>query len=192
MRITVTPGIVRRLWAHMELVFGSNIARKDAPEMQLIAQMLDNMGIMDTQDFLNRFTTTLGKTIYIPFNIGTESPGYNLASQMRICVHEHQHVHQFLQAGPKFSLDYLTDSAHRAAYEVDAFKCNLEINYWLTGELLDVSALARTLVHYACSESDIRVATKALSMVSRTIEQGGVTSDAGKVAVKWLNELTIT
>lgn len=192
MRIILTEDIVRRLWDHMEKSFGSHRARKEGPEMRTIANMLDEMGVLDGQDFLRRYTTTLGRTIYTPFEIGVPSPGYDLAAQARTCVHEHQHVQQFLEGGPRFSLDYLTDSAHRAAYETEAMKCNLEVHFWLTGKLLDVAAMARGLKYYACTDDDIVVVTRALSMIAKTVEKGGVSSDAGKVAIKWFNELTVS
>jgi hypothetical protein len=175
----------------MELAYGSKLARKDAPEMLLIANMLEEMGVQGSDLFLRRYTTTLGKTIYTPFDVGVESPGYDFASQIRTCVHEHQHVKQFLDAGPKFSLDYLTDSAHRAAYEVEAMKCNMEIHFWLFGKLPGINGMAWKLTDYACTDADIGVTIKALEMIARTVEQGGVSSDAGKVAVNWLNELTV-
>jgi hypothetical protein len=187
MKPVITSDLVQQLWTHMETTYGSELARKDTPEMQLIANMLEEIGVMDTESFLLRFTTTLGNTIYIPFEIGVETERYNLLSQIIICVHEHQHVKQFNDAGPKFSFDYLADSSHRAAYEVEAMKCNMEIYFWFTGEMLDVARLANKLKRYACTDDDIAVSLKALQMISKTVERGGISSDAGKVAIEWLN-----
>lgn len=188
MRITLTSDIIRRAWAHMEIAFGSKLARKDAPEMELIANM---MGVLDAHAFLHEYTTTLGKTIYAPFEVGVESPGYDFASQLILCTHEHQHVKQFLDGGPRFSLDYLVDSAHRAAYETEAMKCNMEVYFWLYGRTPNVQTLANHLKHYACTDDDIAVTAKALGMVEKTVGLGGVSSDAGKVMIAWLNDLTV-
>jgi hypothetical protein len=73
---TPTVGMVTGLWDHMTDHYGSRVAKKDAPEMQLVGTALEKMGILDAEDFLKRYATTLGRTIYLPFEIGDgDEPG---------------------------------------------------------------------------------------------------------------------
>jgi len=96
---TPTVELVQGLWDHMEDHCGTRRARKTAVEMQLVGGFLDAIGILDAEDFLSRYTTTIGRTIYTPWEVGVG----DLASQMLICVHEHQHVHQYLKGGVTFA-----------------------------------------------------------------------------------------
>jgi hypothetical protein len=179
--------MVTGLWDHMSDHYGTRLARKDAPEMQLAATALEEMGILDAEDFLRRFTTTLGRTIYTPYEIGVGDER-KLASQLRTCVHEHQHVVQYYRGGVRFAFEYATDTARRAHYEADAHRCSLELHYWMYGKVQNVRRVAETLVDYGCTGADIDVCEKALLMTAKVVEQGGVSSDAGKVAVEWLNQ----
>lgn len=182
-----TVELVTGLWEHMSDHYRTRLARKDEPEMQLVAKTLEAMGILDAEDFLSRFTTTIGRTIYTPYEIGVGSQR-EIESQLRTCVHEHQHVVQYIQGGAKFAFEYMVDSAKRAFYEADAFRCNLELHFWMHGSLPDTlpDALAQNLTHYGCTADDIAVCAKHLRMAARVVEQGGVSSDAGKVALAWL------
>ena len=59
-------------------------------------------------EFLGSFTTTIGKRIYTPFDIGVPDERYDLWGQISVCVHEHQHVEQLLRDGwLKFAGRYL-------------------------------------------------------------------------------------
>ncbi len=182
-----TVAMVTGLWDHLSDHYGTRLARKDAPEMQLVASALEEMGILDAEYFLKNFTTTLGRTIYTPYEIGVGNEGA-LAAQLRTCVHEHQHVVQYLKGGIRFAFEYGTDSARRAHYEADAFRCSLELHYWMYGKVQNVRKVAESLRHYACSAADIDVCEKALRMTAKVVEKGGVSSDAGKVAVEWLDD----
>ena len=49
-------------WRHMQERFGTTTVNKaDAVEMQIIAGVLDTLGILDKERFLKSFTTTLGR-----------------------------------------------------------------------------------------------------------------------------------
>jgi hypothetical protein len=174
------------LWDHMTAHYGSRVAKKDAPEMQLVAHALEEMGILDAEDFLRRYATTLGRTIYLPFEIGVGGE-LELGRQIRLCAHEHQHVIQYLEGGPKFAWEYLSDSARRGYYEADALRATMELHFWLHDEVQNTLQLAEGLANYGCSPQDIIVCAKANLMVSKVVEQGGVGSDAGKTAIEWLD-----
>ena len=72
----------------------SVINKSSALEMQLVARGLEALGIQRKDRFLKNFTTTIGRRIYTPFEVGSPKGGWDLWHQIVICVHEHQHVVQ--------------------------------------------------------------------------------------------------
>ena len=58
------------------------------------------------------FTTTIGRRIYTPFEVGSPKGGWDLWHQIVICVHEHQHVVQH-DRGAGLRGGYLADRAAR-------------------------------------------------------------------------------
>lgn len=187
----VTPDEVRRFWRYMCNEVGASVIDKSkAGEMKLVADMLGALGIQDRDAFMNQYTTTLGTRIYVPFEVGSPEGGWDLWQQMIICVHELQHVLQYRKGGPiNFGLAYLTDRAARTEFEVEAYTCNLEMNYWRYGKTGSAKAQARSLRGYAVRESDIYVAEQGLGLAAYSITQGAVATEAMSIALPWLNEV---
>jgi hypothetical protein len=185
----VSPGVVRAFWDFMSHEYSTTVVDKaGAVEMQVAAWGLGLMGILDAKTFLRRYTTTIGRRIYVPFDPGIPHEDWGLWEQIGVCVHEHQHVVQLDREGwVLFAGKYLGSKAARAAYEVEAYRCNMELQFWRTGEVLDPAELASRLKHYACGATDIQVAEKALRMSAATVSHGGVASRAARKALAWLN-----
>jgi hypothetical protein len=184
--IEVSSALVTGLWEHMTDHFNTRISDKNTYEMEEVAKALDQMGVLDAERFLREYTTTIGHTIYAPFIVGEDSIT-SLEAQLRICVHEHQHVVQFDREGAAvFAAGYLLSSSKRAVYEAEAFRCNMEIEFFLSGRILDPGRLAQKLVDYACAPDDILVAEKFLRLSGRSIQLGARVNEASKVAIAWL------
>lgn len=180
--VEVTPEFVLALNDHLSAEFRTRLVDKaDAAEMLMVSQFLEDLGVMDAELFLQRFTTTIGRTIYLSFDLAGEDTSRGLISQARTLAHENQHAHQFTRdGGMKFSFHYLIDSAKRAAYEAEAYTTTMEVHWLLTGELLEPSSLADLLVYYAVANSDLATVEKRLTIAAKTIEAGGITTAAGK------------
>jgi hypothetical protein len=185
-----TPAHVTALWDAMRARYGTRIVDKaSAAEMKLVGWFLGRIGVLDQATFLERFTTTIGRRIYVPFTPGTPTPRHSLWSQLVICVHEHQHVEQLVRDGAAtFSLRYLASPAARAAYEADAYRCNLELHHWYTGQLPSPRELAERLRSYGVRDVDIDVAETTLIAAARTVKAGGIITPAAKFALAWLRE----
>jgi len=183
-----TPELVRGLWRHMTRTYGTRVVDKDkAWEMRLVAAVLARMGIVDRREFMRRYTTTIGKRIYVPFDIGNSDARYDLWGQITVCVHEHQHVEQLLRDGwLKFMGRYLLSSAARATYEAEALRSNLELTFWRFGRIPDLGRLARKLSDYACSDADIAMVERMLELSAETVRRGGVVNRASQKAIAWL------
>ncbi|MCP3104516.1 hypothetical protein LZ198_37205 [Myxococcus sp. K15C18031901] len=182
------PAEVWAFWQHMQERFRTKTADKaDALEMQLAAEVLQRMGILDRQRFLERYATTVGRTLYVPFEVGVPQSGWDLWAQVVVCVHEHQHVVQHDEEGPSYELGYLTSTSARARYEAEAYTCNLELYFWRYGTVPSVRALAEKLLGYGCRPEDVDVAAHTLGLASVSVRRGAVMSEATQVALEWLN-----
>jgi len=183
-----SPAQVIAFWNAMCERYGTRIIDKSsAIEMKLVGWFLERLGVIDAARFRERFTTTIGRRIYVPFTPGTATAVHDLWSQMVTCVHEHQHVEQLERDGAvTFSLRYLARPTARAAYEADAYRCHLELEHWHTGQIPSPRELAERLRAYRVREADLEFAETSLIAAARMVRAGGFLTPAAKVAIAWL------
>ena len=189
--MNITSDLTRGLWRMMHERFGTYVVPKsEAREMRLAGHVLDLVGIMDRDTFMHRYTTVWGRRIYPWFTIG-EGNENDLWYQMVICVHEHQHVVQFRRDGLLgYGAMYLLSTRQRAMLEAEAYRCNLEMNWWRTGAVSDPLQLAGRLAQYGCKPADIEAAHQYLNRAAHEIRRGKVANAASVVAIEWLEEHT--
>lgn len=189
----ITPDIVVDAWDHMRRYYNTRIVSKEDQElMQMIGQSLDIMGIMDKDRFLKTYTTTIGDVIYVPFEIGVATSRHSLHSQLYICGHEHQHYVQWRDGRLQFMLEYLSDPTQRAKYEANAMHTSMELRWWHEKRIPNIPNYAMKLRHYNCPQEDIAVAQKTLEISSLVVRQGGITTEAGKALIHYLEHLGLT
>jgi hypothetical protein len=185
----VEPEDVRAFWKFMQDHYGTSvIAKDDAKSMRAIATLLDALGVMDRDAFLRDYTTTIGKKIYTPFEIGVAQPGWDLWQQIVVCVHEHQHVVQHVRDGLAYEAGYVADTSTRARHESEAYLTNIELHHWRFGQIPTPRRFAEKLAHYACKDQDIAWAAKYLTLTAETVRMGGAVTEAGAVALDWLDD----
>jgi hypothetical protein len=186
--IDIQPEEVWAFWRFMQDHYRTTVVNKrDALEMQLVAQALDALGIQSRDRFLRNFTTTLRRRIYTPFEVGSPRGGWDLWSQVVICVHEHQHVVQHDREGLSFEVSYLADRAARARWEAEAYRSNLELHFWRYGTTPSARRIAEVLGDYGCRPEDVDVAAKSLALSAVSIRKGAVINEATHVALGWLD-----
>jgi hypothetical protein len=187
--VDIQPEEVWAFWRFMQDHYRTTVVNKrDALEMQLVAQALDALGIQSRDRFLRNFTTTLGRRIFTPFEVGSPRGGWDLWSQVVICVHEHQHVVQHDREGLSFEVSYLADRAARARWEAEAYRSNLELHFWRYGTTPSARRIAEVLGDYGCRPEDVDVAAKSLALSAVSIRKGAVINEATHVALGWLDE----
>jgi len=163
--------------------------KKDASEMQSIAQVFGALhlaqgNLPNAEEFLHRFTTTLGPVIYPSLDLAT-SPTRHL-----VLVHECQHVVQFYKDPLVFPPKYLADKEYRAGKEAQAILAQLEVSHWLTGKIPTVRTdLPRGIAYgYALNPEDILFAQRILEVGMTMTSNGVYATEVGKIATKWLNQ----
>ena len=186
--IALTESQVVGLWKYMTKKYGTVVVSKArADEMQAAAAALALMGIMDAKTFLSEYTTTIGKRIYVPFEVGNASD-CSLYSQVQICVHEHVHVRQFKDDKALFFLQYCLDSSKRASFECEAYVASMEMIFQITDVCPSPAKTASLLKAYGCNKSDVNVAAVYLKAASSVIKKGGVITPESKIALSWLHK----
>ena len=185
----LTPQMVKDFYNYMSGLYGTKIvSKKDSNFMKVVGAFLGLMKIQDKETFMSKYTTTIGKTIYVSFDIGGTTDKNVLESQFSTCVHEHQHVVQYNRSGFDFMLEYLFQHDQRAKYEAEAYSTNIEIYHWYTNKLLDTKDLANKLLDYGCDANDVLVAKKIMDANVKVIQYGGIIHESSKEAIAWLNK----
>lgn len=186
----VDAHLVRRFYAHMLSVFDARLLdKRSAGDMRVVAGLLRAMGIVERDEFLQRYATTIGHRIYVPFEPGTPSGDWSLWKQMTVLVYECEHVHQWDRLGSlRFSWQYLTSRASRARLEAEAYRSQMEMEWWRYRRLLDPRSLAALLVHYGVEDADVKVAEVALRASAEAVRRGAVINRSSARAIRWLDD----
>lgn len=188
----VTPEMVTGLWSHLGTRYRTQVIDKaSADEMKLVSRALAQMGILDADRFMERYTTTIGLSIYTPFEVGVEEGRFTLERQLHIGVHEHKHAKQYIDGEVRFMLEYIGDPARRAHYEAQAMTVNLELDYWLGRTDPRIDGRTAHLVDYAIGEKDRDTVRKHLNMIWKVASKGYVLSDVGRESIGWLDQKVI-
>lgn len=189
------------LWAYMQKLFGTRvICKANAVEMRGAAMVLQQMGVLDTQTFMSRYTTTIGRTIYT--HIDVIDPAVGPERSIMLCVHVHQHVAQLdAEGSAPFMMRYIGSKSDRAMLEAQAILAGYEMAQWLgvisrvsmPPTLSWASELARegtaTLVNYALGPEEIELARGIVEAGLHTIAAGGRLTKSAKVAIEFLEGL---
>jgi hypothetical protein len=187
--IEITQELVVDCWDFMNGRFGARVADKEsADDMIMVADFLHKFGVLDRDRFMLQYTTTVQNVIYTPFVVGDAST-MPLLNQLHLCVHEHQHVHQWNEGGGDFIIEYAADPDKRAKHEAEALRSNMELDYWL-GRTRPVYTRVSHLKDYALHDDHIATVLMMLKMATRTVNRGGIETDSGKVLIAYLNSLT--
>jgi len=165
------------------------LQKSDCDFMPVVANALELLGVVDKEKFMDSFALTIvepftdWKAVYIPWTPGAGTQAA-LIKQVTVLAHETEHTLQGedIRWAPK----YFTSKSYRAHKEAQAMRAELELCWYLTGNLANTTAMANRLKYYRVRSSDIRVTKKELDLVNNVVKRGAVGTEAGKAAIKWL------
>lgn len=185
----LTTELVRDFADYMTAKYKAQIVDKGlAFEASLAATFLHAWGIVSHDDFLEHFATTIGHRMYLPFTPGVPKTGWSLWQQIVVITHECQHIVQYDKLGAaRFMWQYVRSTAERTRLEAEAYRCQLELHYWRTGQIMPAKDLAASLKSYGVTETDLRVAERMITMAAESVKQGAILNHASRVAIEWLN-----
>jgi len=190
-----TADIVRGLYAHLAETYGARVVPKAGSSLMSAAGWglgaLRTIGfrVPDPAAFASRYVTTIGSTVYVPYEVGVESGPWTRWVQIETIAHECEHVAQRRRMGASYEVAYLTSTRERAHLEADAYRCNLELHHWRHGRVPAglPGVLAASLRDYGCSDADVAVTERHLRASAVSVRQGAVVSEAAYHALRWLD-----
>ncbi len=186
----ITPADVRDFWAAMTAHYNVRVVDKNSSaEMQMVADHLDRLGIVDHDAFLHDFVTTLDESIYTPFEIGVPTGRWDLWQQMIVLPHEIRHIEQNrAKEGLLYEFEYASNSTKRAFYEMEGYRCQMSLAWIFRGEELSPAGLASVLkVAYNCNDADVAMVTKMLQLSMISIKKGAIPSPSCQFAYHWMH-----
>ncbi len=184
-----TPDLVRRFYAHMAAEYGATVKPKaTAWEMRAAGKFLGAIGIVDAGAFATQFVTTIGSTVFVPYEPGDDA-SWTLWSQITTLTHECQHIKQRSLRGLDYEVSYLSSKAKRSHIEAEAYATNVELHFWRTGSIEPwvIDHLAGHMASYGVSAVDVSVLRKHLEMIAVGARRGVVVSHAARTAIAWLD-----
>lgn len=189
----ITPELVKEFWKDALVKFDAkSVDKDDSTFMKSIGTFLDAIKVLDKEDFMERFTTTIFKTIYRPFKIG-DTANYSLWGQITVLVHELVHVLQFEDDEVGFTVGYIANESSRAAYEADAYSADMEMHWWMYGEIYDIKRRASALKHYGLEQDEIDFAASVIESNSLTVQNSdAAVNEVAAWAMTWLEEHGVT
>ena len=185
---TITSEIVIEFVKYITNSVGATVKNKtDSSFMKATSIGLGIIGTINPQVFLNEYATTIGRTIYIPFQVGVATNDCSLWEQCLCITHECQHVIQLNRVGYlSFISQYLTNTAARTFFEVEGYSTEIELNYWQCGEIWNIAQILMYLESYSLKPEDLLVAKSILTTRVLSIQNGApAVLDASRLAIEW-------
>lgn len=187
----ITSQLVKDFYAEALKHYGAKVVSKDDSEfMRLIGGFLNAIGVLDKEEFMKVYTTTIGETIYAPYEVGVDggAEGYTLWEQVKVLVHELVHAEQYHDHPAEFTLKYLLYKSDRASYEAEAFGADLEMHWWRYGKAYDLKQRASLLQHYGLQPVHVDYVANYLEILNDVLRQGGSVSPVAAWAKVWLDQ----
>ena len=185
--MTVTKEKTIEFWEFLKNYYNIKIIDKnDSSSMKMVGWFLDAIGILDKENFLKQFTTTINQRIYVPFKIG-EGNEEQLWGQIRTGVHEVIHAQQAKKEGfVTFSYHYVSNKNKRAEYEAEAYRSEMVLDWARKGSFRQPSEIVQSLKSYGVGKKQIDFAQKYLEVSIPGVKMGSHFNDVTKMGLFWL------
>jgi len=185
-----TPEEVRALWQHLSEHYHSAFITHPSPrERRTLKRVLTRIGVRHLEAFLQSFTVTLGRRIYLPFEVGVPQKRWTLWRQIVAAACAHQCIAQMdAQCAVEYFRRYTASPIQRAQITAQAYTCELELTYWRTGRLPNTDQIAGRLKHVGCEGPEITMASLCLDVAAkRILIDHHLITEVGQRTVAWLN-----
>lgn len=181
---------VADLWGAMSTEFGTRVVPKETSlSMHLAGLGLGVLRIQKPIEFMERYTTVIGRRIYVPYTPGDGPSEAVLWRQASTAAHEHQHVLQAKRDGfVRFASRYLRSAKHRAAYEAEAYGGDIELLVWARRKARSAKSVADGLAAYGVGLRHREAALETLLGYEASAAEGVLRNEATQWAAAWLSE----
>lgn len=186
----ITPEFVRTLWGHLEDEHRSKVIPKaESWIMKIASRISARRTSMTREEFLTNYATTIGRRIYLPFELGVDAPRWSLRTQALLGTHEHTHVVQWRERPMRFWYRYATDTRARALYEAEAYLTEYETAFVLgLNDLHAPEHRVQSLHSYGLKDGDIEAAREYLLdyvTMDGHLRNDKITTTVGQKLARW-------
>jgi len=179
----LTKTNVQRFLGAAKKKYGVKVVTKRSSVYNIIKWAVDAMDIPKVDKWLDRWSITIGRLIWLSFKPGAGTEA-DLRDQVITICHELIHFRQWRRDKARFIFRYVFSQSRRSHYEAEALHANVEMAYALDMKP-DYKTIAYKLRSYKVRKSDIAVTRKHLLIIDRIAKQGGRTDEVTKWACKW-------
>lgn len=143
------------------------VAKASSWEMKTAAMFLGLANIAHPVDFMSRYATTLGSTIYLPYRPGICPAGSTWSAWKQIlnAAHEFMHVLQWRGGKIEYLWDYTTSTQRRAMIECECYATAYEVCAWAKVAAPSPYSIAAKLADYACKPENVVEAEARLTEI---------------------------
>ena len=182
--VTLTGEHVKSYCDYMFHRFDAKLVKKEGNTFMDMAGKLIGMD----EETWQKYTTTIGHTIYSNTVPGVFTEGHSLVGQICLFTHELKHV---CQADDEFlySMKYLTSKSYRTKKEVEAYTANMEMYHILTGKMLSINSIINNLHDYKITVTDLNVAEIELEQANKIISYGGIINEISVIGKSYLETI---
>lgn len=162
--------------------YSCEIVSKNDSWLKYIARYIDMFSNISADEFMNKYTTTIGSKIFMP-------AGYNRDwGFIKLLTHEVQHVADFAK-NPQDMVMYCISKQTRAHIEMRAITTSFELEWWKNKRALSPRKYSRRLFDYGLEDKHVEYVEKGLTSASLSIQQGKIITPVGKNAIAILKRL---
>lgn len=181
----ITSDLTKKFHRYMMKTYHFDIIDKpNAYEMQIAARFVSQFTSIGYEDFLKKYSTTVGNRVYIPYTIG-KGNHYQLFNQICTITHEARHVKDF-RRNPADMGHYLICQRKRTEIEYRAYSTYLYLYWWRYGKLPNIWKVAQKLSNYGVGAEHVKVMYKCLRMQTPIIKRDRIANSVAKTAITWL------
>ena len=175
---------VREFADYMEGKIGARLIDPNSPFIRLIGMVLELIGVDAVEKvidaWLARWSITLRKFIYVPFIPGVATDRFPLWLQVEVLSHEFTHAY-WQQRMRRWFSKYIGRQSFRAAEEVKAFKCQMEVAHAF-GRTLDKDTCIKVLrKSYLLSNFNLYITNRHLRKFEKYVEKGYISQPVTKI-----------
>jgi tRNA U38,U39,U40 pseudouridine synthase TruA len=175
---------VREFCEHMEQSLDTRILDPNSPFIRLIGMVLELIGVDAVEKvidaWLARWSISLRKFIYVPFNPGVATTRFPLWLQVEVLSHEFTHAY-WQQRMRRWFSKYIGRQSFRAAEEIKAFKTQMEVAHAF-GRTLEASRCVEILKKsYLLNNLNLYITNRHLKKYQRYVKKGYISQPVTKI-----------
>lgn len=130
------------------------VDKADSVMMHRAASLLDAAGVIQDDNFMHNYASTIGEVIFVPFQPGIERGVWDLDNQLAVLAHEARHVEQWRSRGGMAMTATYATSSGRVMIEGDAYTIQMLVSILLCMDIWDLDHASRLMRNYAVRPSD--------------------------------------